>query len=392
MTEDYFDDTLIDDHQDNLPVEEAVSEIKRVARRKPKKDDSDDEDWVKNPGVWTNVISTGSTLLDLAISGGVVRGGGIPGGIILEIFGPESSGKTTIACEAVASAQAKGGECKILDPECRLTRAYCEKMGIKFNPSDYETPETVEEVFDFLIGRIVPKANKLVRDFSTAWNPDRSNINVCMVDSIAALAGEMELNQGDAMGGNRPKQFSQGLRLSKTVFRRNNSILFLTNQLRDNMAGYGKRKTTATGNAVKFYSSVRIELGSITKLKKKKIINGREYEKVFGQLVEATIIKNSLDEPYRQAPIYIVYGYGVDDIRANLQFLKDNGAFDTIDDSGKIKKATNYVVGSNSYKSIQEAIDAVEAENKEDEIREKVIDLWEEIQRGMHIGRKNKKR
>jgi len=378
-----FDETAEGD------IEESVKKVKRAARKKSTKNLSDEE-LAKERSTWENVVSTGSTLLDLAISGGAKRGGGIPGGFIVEISGGESSGKTTIACGTVASAQAKGGECKILDPECRLTPEYCYTMGVKFNEEDYYNPETVEEVFDYFVGPLVKKGNKVVRDFSEAWSPDPSKINVCMVDSIAALAGEMELNQGDAMGGNRPKQFSQGLRLSKTVFRKNNAILFLTNQLRDNMSGYGKKKITGTGNAVKFYSTIRIELGTITKLVKEIDVRGRKQKKTFGQTCDATIIKNSLDDPFRTVPIYLTYGYGIDDIRANLQYLKDNGGFDTEDENGKLKKATQYLVGGIGYNSIQDAIKAVEDNNLENEIKEQTITLWEEIEGAFKIDRKRR--
>ena len=153
------------------------------------------------------VISTGSSLLDLAISGGRIRGGGIPGGIIIEVFGPSGSGKTAILAELCASAQAKGGDICFLDPEARLDREYCLIYGLSLPDENYYRPDTVTEMFDLI----------------WKWEPPSSGtINVIAADSLAALSTEMEMEDEDKMGMRRAKEFSEGLRKTCRLIANNN--------------------------------------------------------------------------------------------------------------------------------------------------------------------------
>src|SRR5574343_580630 len=178
--------------------------------------------YAPNKGNFEFMISTGSTLLDLAISGGAVRGGGVPGGIMLELFGPSGSGKTSLMTEMCSSAQVRGGNVKILDPEGRLNKEYCEKFGLKIDPDDYERPDTVKEVFDFI---------------EEKWDGDKSKVvNIIGCDSIAALSTDMEMESEDKMGGKRAKEFSAGLRKMARIIAGNNKIVVFTNQERQTMA------------------------------------------------------------------------------------------------------------------------------------------------------------
>jgi len=355
---------------------------------------------VQEKADWRETISTGSLLLDKAISGNKTRYGGIPGGFLVEIFGPNSVGKTTLLGELWGNAQRAGGECRFDDPEHRLDADYCKTFGIKVNQEDIGRPETVEEVFDTLIGpvesRSVGSTVKNKRNTDKAWKPDPSKINFLAEDSLAALAGRMEMEQGDKMGSHRAKEFSEGLRLAKGHISKYNIIMACSNQLRIDIKSGAKKPTG--GEAIPFYASVRISLKLAYPKSQliKKIKLGpaeREEERIYGILVEATVVKNSLDAPYRSAPLRLLFNYGVDDIGANLQWLKDHGAFDSIDErTGKVTKASSYQVGDKKYVSLEAATKAVEDQNLEQEIRDLVVDLWDEIEDQIRPKRKEKYR
>ena len=141
----------------------------------------------------SNVISTGSTLLDLIISGGRIRGGGIPGGIMMEIFGPSSAGKTALLVEIGASIQAKGGDVEIIDPEARLDKEYTRIYGLELPKDHYHRFDLVEEVFDF------------IKD----WEPENQKvINMVGCDSIAALSTQLEMGEGDKSGKRKANQLN----------------------------------------------------------------------------------------------------------------------------------------------------------------------------------------
>lgn len=309
---------------------------------------------LQNRGDFNVVISTGSTLLDLAISGGRIRGGGIPGGIILEIFGPSGSGKTSILSEICADAQLRGGEVKFLDPEARLDREYTRIYGVDLDKTNYERPETVKEVFDFIFN----------------WKPKESpagTTNVVATDSLAALSSELELSEaGDKYGMRIAKDFNQGLRKTCVLIRRNNWIIANTNQIRSGTSG----EVTPGGKGIPFFSSLRIRIGPPPQnmyVKKEVTMHGKKHEKTIGIKSVCIVKKSTVDDPYRQADIYIVFGYGIDDIRANLQFCKQVGG------------ETTYDAITKSFQPMQGAIRHIEKEGLVKDLKEKTIDLWEEL-------------
>jgi len=329
-----------------------------------------------------SVVSTGSTLLDLAISGKRKRGGGIPGGILIEVFGRSQSGKTAILAEILASVQSNGGETEIEDPEARLDKEYSRIYGLDIAKYGYNRPNTVEEIF----------AN------AQKWKPKNTNIiNARGTDSLAALSTELELGpKGDKMGMKRGKEFSTGFRKICRQMANDNWLWICTNQVRQ--GDYGE--TTPGGMATAFYSSVRIRLRQQEEIKKsikisasgkdeevpktgkkeKEKKSGVEIEKVVGIESEAYIVK-SIDDPYRSAPIYIIFGYGIDDIRGNLQYIKNmtNNTVYTCPD-GK------------TYQALNMAIQWVEKENLVLALKEQTIDLWEDIEKKFMTIRKLKLR
>ena len=369
-----------------------VQQIEEAAEAPPQQVDPQDE----GKADWRRTISTGSTLLDKAISGGKCRYGGMPGGFIMEGSGPSSSGKTTLLGELWGNTQRAGGECRFDDPENRLDASYCETFGIHVNQDAIEHSHTVTDVFDFLIGPVEGKSagsktvNKRAHD--KAWSPDPSSINFLGVDSLAALASRMEVESGDKMGQKRAKDFSEGFRVAKAHVSNHNIIMACSNQLRIDM-DTGRAKTPG-GEAIGFYCSVRISL-FVTEILKREIQLGAGRKKIlpYGMKVLATVIKNSLGVPLRQAPLRLIYNYGLDDIGANLQWLKDHGAFDAPDSkTGKMKEASSYHVGSKKYVGLELAIKAVEEQNLEQVVRDQVCDLWDVVEAQVAPVRKEKVR
>ena len=342
-------------------VKTDIEQIKERAKENP-------EEIVVTPnkGDFGVVISTGSTLLDLAISGGRVRGGGIPGGILLEIYGPSQVGKTALLAEICADAQAKGGNVKFLDPEGRLDREYSRIYGMELDKENYHMPDTVNEVFDHIL----------------KWKPDppkKGSVNVIATDSLAALSSELELSEdGDKMGMKIAKDFSQGLRKTCTRIKRNNFIIACSNQIRSGTSG----ETTSGGKGIPFYASLRIRIGPPAENKyliKKKKIHGVDHKKTFG-IQSICVVKKTVDDPYRTANVYIVFGLGIDDIRANLAYLK------------QMTGATSYDAVTKEFGKMDTAIKHIEDNNLELELKNKVIDLWEEIENSFKVDRKPKRR
>jgi len=310
-------------------------------------------------GDFGTVISTGSTLLNLAISGGRIRGGGLPGGILVEIFGPSGSGKTVLLSEIAGAVQRQGGEIMFHDPEARLNKLFAQLFGLELNDKDYSRPNTVPEVF------------KAVR----AWEPQNiKKINGVMADSLAALSTsmEMEKDEGDKMGMRRAKEFSEELRKTARILTENNYLMVCSNQVRVNAdAGpYGQKYRTPGGEAVGFYASLRLRVSTPTKIKEKKSVRGKEEVRVSGVEVEIEVFKSSIWKPYHTAPVTILFDYGIDDIRQNLQFIKDHS------------KSSMYTLGGETLsKSMSDAIAIVEEDHLQEELREEVIDLWEMIEK-----------
>lgn len=345
-------------------VEEPVKKKKKSKTVEIKDDGFGDE--TSNPfkADWKFMLSTGSTLLDLAISGKRKKYGGIPTGILVEIAGKSGAGKTQILTELCASAQWKGGQAYFNDPEARLDKEYAAITGYSLTDEKlYDRPDTVTQLFTNF------------RD----WKVDPSVPNVFAGDSLAALSTDMEMEDEDKMGMRRAKELSEGLRKHARLFAKKNILMVCSNQLRDSPTG----KTTPGGNAVPFYSSVRLEVMPhfpISKIKREKTINGVKHSKIIGIHSDVTIIKNSLDDPFRKVPIYIVFGYGIDDVRGNLTWLKES--------TGEKK----FIFDNKEFSRIEDAIAFVEENNLEKKLRKKVVDLWNELEEAFKTKRKPKSR
>lgn len=306
----------------------------------------------------TTFVSTGSTLLDCAISGGRVRGGGIPVGILCEAFGPASSGKTVLLCEIAGRIQQMGGEVKFGDPEARLNVQFAKLFGLDVGKAGYHQPDTVTGAFAPLY----------------EWAPKGKKANGYLTDSLAALSTnlEMENAEGDKMGQRRAKEFSEQLRKTCRLLPEKRILMVCSNQVRVNMdAGpYGVKYKAPGGEAIGFYSSLRLRFKTPQKIRVKRKIRGKDVSRTIGVETEVEVFKSSVWKPYRTAPLTVLYDYGIDDIRQNLQFIKDYSA-------GSV-----YTLGGEALdKSLEEAIRIVEEDGLEKELREETIDLWEEIER-----------
>lgn len=318
------------------------------------------------------IISTGSTLLDLAISGGRVREGGIPTGILVEIFGPSGSGKTALLSEIAGNIYRAGGDILFHDPEARLNKQFAKIFGFDVDKISYTNADTIKEVFSS------------VRE----WKPKPKNsqaINAIFADSLAALTTEFEMDkeEGDKMGMRRAKEFSEELRKTCRVLARNDLLMVCSNQVRQNLDGglYGQKYVSPGGEAIGFYSSLRLRTFSPQKIKKKVKINGKELSRVIGITVQIEVYKSSVWKPYHTATVSILFDYGIDDIRENLQFVKS------------ILKNNVYTVADTKVGvSLEKAILKVEEMGLEKELKQQVIDLWNEVEKEFEIDRKPKLR
>lgn len=338
------------------------------------------------------LISTGSLLLDLAISGGVAKYGGLPGRAIIQVYGPNSTGKTTLMAETLGYVQRAGGQYRVRDPEARLNKNYCETFGVKLNQEDIERTGTITDMFEGLIGPLETKAGKTTRNTDKAWRPNPSKVNIYAVDSLAGLASKMELEQGDKMGQRRAKDFSEGFRMISDHVYKHNILMFCTDQVRDNVGGYGEAQKPGGGRAVGFYASLRIRLKKVRDLVKEVKLPGMEKgeKSIFGIEVEAFIRKSSLDRPFRTAPIRIIFNYGLDDIGANLDWLKTHGAM--AEHPTDPNKKPGYVLGDKNFISLDAAIRHVEDEGFEQDVRDWVVDVWNQIEDQARPVRKEKVR
>jgi recombination protein RecA len=316
-----------------------------------------------------HMTSTGSTLLDLAISGTRVRGGGLPSGIMIEIFGPSSSGKTVLLTEIAGAIQRGGGEVLFNDPEARLSKSFAEVFDLKTKDMQYETPDTVTEIFT--------AARK--------WKPQGKGIHGIFSDSLAALSTDLEMgkDEGDKMGGRRAKEFSEGFRKFCRVLAQKNYLMVCSNQVRQNVGGgdFEPKYKTPGGEATGFYSCLRLRTHNPQKKFKEIVWRGKEKKEVEGIRTTVEVFKSSIDKPHRKAPVYIIFDYGIDDIRENLQFVKDN-----------TKHKIYTVDGQNLDNSMEKSIRIVEQNKWEKKLREEVIDLWERIQKEFETDRKPKER
>lgn len=319
----------------------------------------------------TKIISTGSTLLDLAISGGRVHGGGIPGGILVEVFGPSSSGKTVLLSEIAGAVQRQGGQVMFHDPEARLNKQFASMFGFDFTDIDYTTPDTVTEVFLH----------------SRKWEPKTPDkVNGIFADSLAALSTDLEMDkdEGDKMGMRRAKEFSEQLRKTARILVQKNWLMVCSNQVRVNVdaGGYGEKYTTPGGMAIGYYASLRLRALSPEKIYDTIKVAGKEVKRVIGVKTTFEVYKSSVWRPFMKAPVVILFDYGIDDIRMNLQFIKD------------YTSTTVYMLDKDRVlkTSMSESIAIVEENGWENDLREIVIALWEKIEAKFDSNRKTKQR
>ncbi len=293
-------------------------------------------------------ISSGSISLDLAL--GV---GGFPRGRVIEIYGPEASGKTTLAIHVIAEAQKSGGIAAIVDAEHAFDRFYAEKLGVDIENLLISQPDNGEQALEIV--------DHLIRSGA---------IDVIVIDSVAALTpkSEIEGEMGDSKMGLQARLMSQALRKLTANISKTNTCCIFINQLREKIGVmFGNPETTTGGNALKFYSSVRVDIRRIGQLK--------EGEEVVGNRTRVKIVKNKLAPPFKKAEFDIMYGEGISQIGEIIDMGVDN---DVIKKSGSW-----FSYGDTKLGQGREGVKQILADNPEltDELKMRILEAVKAAER-----------
>jgi recombination protein RecA len=243
-------------------------------------------------------VSTGSLSLDIALGAG-----GLPLGRVVEIYGPESSGKTTLTLEVIAQAQRDGKVCAFVDAEHALDPIYAEKLGVNINELLVSQPDTGEQALEI--------CDMLTRSGA---------IDIIVVDSVAALTpkAEIEGDMGDSHMGLQARMLSQAMRKLTANLKKSNTMLIFINQIRMKIGVmFGSPETTTGGNALKFYASVRLDIRRIGAVK-----NGDE---IVGNETRVKVVKNKIAPPFKQAEFQILYGQGINNLGELIELGVKNG-------------------------------------------------------------------
>ena len=296
----------------------------------------------ESPNMDIDVVSTGSLSLDIAT--GI---GGYPLGRIIEIYGPESSGKTTLAIHAVAEAQKIGLNCAYIDAENAFDRDYAENLGVNVNKLYFAQPDCGEDCLEI--------ATKLISS---------GKIGVCVIDSVAALIPRAELEgaMGDARIGLQARLMSQALRKMIGIIKKSNCLCIFINQIREKIGVlFGNPETTTGGNALKFYASMRIEVRKSTQIK--------DGDEATANLTKVKIVKNKCAPPFRKAEFEIEYGKGINkfgeiiDSAIDADIIHKSGSWFSYQDT-KLGQGKNNVI--EILKDNPELLEEIEVQVKEE--------------------------